>query len=160
MSDAYETRDIEHNGKTYRAEFHYDQDMGAPWKEHCGHGVVSDWTRRDKKPGERVLSENRGKKLFYDVAETMRIAKRDGWGIASDKAMTPGERTAAAVEADFERMRAWCNDEWRWCGVVVFPLTADGDELRSKCESLWGIESDTGEYFNEVIQDLIDQIEG
>ena len=29
--------------------------MGAPWEEHDGHGPVSEWTRRAKRPGEIVL---------------------------------------------------------------------------------------------------------
>lgn len=164
----YETRDIEENGKIYRVEFHTDEDTGAPWEEHDGHGTVSGWENRDKKPGEVVISECRGGKRFYDVTETTRIAKRDGWGLCNDaraelakilgRAPTAGEIRAEAVRLDLERMRAWCNDGWHWCGIVVFPLTDDGDELRSKAQSLWGIESDAGSYFGEVISELISQI--
>ena len=160
MSDYYETRDIEQNGKRYRVEFVFDSDTGAPWKEHDGHGIVSDWERRDKKPGEVVIASDRGAKRFYDVAETTRIAKRDRWGVsnADTSKMTPSEIAALAVKRDMERMRGWCNDDWWWCGVVVFPLSADGDEFTSKTESLWGIESDAGDYFDEVISELIAQI--
>lgn len=161
MSDCYETRDIEQNGTTYRVEFIADYDMGAPWKEYDGYGIVSDWESRDKKPGEVVIaSDRRGAKRFYDVAATTRIAKRDCWGVsnADTSKMTPAQITALAVQRDMERMRDWCNDSWHWCGVSVFPLTADGDELRSKTESLWGIESDAGDYFEEVISELIAQI--
>ena len=160
MSDCYETRDFEQNGTTYRVEFIFDSDTGAPWKEHDGHGVVSDWESRDKKPGEVVIASNRGSKRFYDVAATTRIAKRDGWGLSPEKAsgLTPAQIVAEAVRLDMERMRGWCNDAWHWCGVAVFPLTADGDELRSKTESLWGIESDADDYFKEVIAELIAQI--
>ena len=160
MSECYESRDIEQNGKTYRVEFIADCTMGAPWEEHDGHGVVSDWERRNKKPGEVVIASARGAKRFYDVAETTRIAKRDGWG-ASDtdtSRLTPAQITALAVQRDMEHMRGWCNGDWDWCGVSVFPLTADGDELRSKTESLWAIESDAGAYFDEVISELIAQI--
>lgn len=160
MTDAYETRDIEQNGKTYRVEFIFDSDTGAPWKEHDGHGVVSGWESRDKKPGEVVISEDHGSKRFYDIAATTRIAKRDGWGLAPEKAagLTRAQIVAEAVRLDMERMRGWCNDDWHWCGVSVFPLSEDGDELRSKTESLWGIESDADSYFEEVISDLIAQI--
>lgn len=160
MSYCYESRDIEQNGKTYRVEFIFDSDMGAPWKEHDGCGIVSEWENRDKKPGEVVISEDRGAKRFYDIAETTRIAKRDKWGVsgADTSKMTPAQVTALAVLRDMERMRDWCNGDWYWCGVAVFPLTEDGDELRSKTESLWGIESDSGAYFEEVISQLIVQI--
>ena len=160
MSYVYESRDIEQNCKIYRVEFVFDSDMGAPWKDHDGRGVVSDWESRDKKPGEVVIASDHGSKRFYDVAETTRIAKRDGWGVsdADTSKMTPAQITALAVQRDMERMRDWCNDVWHWCGVSVFPLTADGDELRSKTESLWGIESDADDYFEEVIAGLISRI--
>lgn len=161
MSDCYATRDIEKNGKTYRVEFIFDSDMGAPWEEDDGYGIVSDWESRDKKPGEVVISEDRGAKRFYDIAATTRIAKRDGWGVSDTDTskMTQAQITALAVLRDMERMRGWCNDAWHWCGVSVFPLSKDGDELRSKTESLWGIESDAGDYFEEVISELIAQIQ-
>ncbi len=160
MSDCYATRDIEQNGKTYRVEFIFDSDMGAPWKEHGGHGIVSDWESRNKKPSEIVIASDRGAKRFYDIAETTRIAKRDSWGVsdADTTKMTQAQITAMAVQHDMERMRGWCNGDWHWCGVSVFPLNEDGDELRSKTESLWGIESDAGEYFDEIIYELIAQI--
>ena len=160
MSHVYESRDIEKNGTTYWVEFIVDYGMGAPWKEHDGHGVVSDWERRNKKPGEVVIVEDRGSKRFYDVAETTRIAKRDKWGVsdADTSKMTSAQIAALAVQRDLERMRDWCNDVWYWCGVSVFPLTEDGDELRSKTQSVWGIESDAGAYFDEVISDLIAQM--
>lgn len=54
--------EFEHAGRRYRAEVHHDSDMGAPWEEHYGHGPVSDWTIRDKRPGELVLSvDSRGR---------------------------------------------------------------------------------------------------
>lgn len=160
MSDCYKTRDIEQNSTIYRVEFIVDYDMGAPWEEHEGHGVVSDWENRDKKPGEVVITSDRGAKRFYDIAETTRIAKRDKWAVsdADTSNLTPAQIVSLAVHRDMERMRDWCNDVWHWCSVAVFPLTDAGDELRSKTESLWGIESDADSYFEEVIFELIAQI--
>ena len=160
MSECYETRDFEQNGTTYRVEFIFDSDTGAPWEEHDGHGIVSDWESRDKKPGEVVIAQDRGSKRFYDIAATTRIAKRDGWSVSDvdTSTMTPAQIPALAVQRDLERMRDWCNDAWHWCGVAVFPLTADGDELRSKTESFWGIESDDDSFFDEVISELIARI--
>lgn len=63
-----------------KIEVHHDEHMGEPWKEHDGHGIVSEWVRRDKKPGELVLNESRGSFRYYDFAETLKIARRDGWG--------------------------------------------------------------------------------
>lgn len=159
---AYETKDIEHNGAAYRVEYHYDEDMGAPWEEHDGHGIVSDWTSRSKRAGEVSIAEDRGSHRFYDVAATTELAKRDGWGLSPEEAagLTPGQVTARAVQRDLEFCRGWLNDEWHWMGVVVFPLTVDGDELKSKTQALWGLESTAGDYLDEVAQELIEQIEG
>lgn len=76
-----EERTIE--GRVYRVRINvpYDEDMGAPWEEHDGHGPVSDWTTRDKRPGEWVLASERGSKRYYDAQEANRIAEQDGWGL-------------------------------------------------------------------------------
>lgn len=74
----------EFEGRRFKVTIEQDSDMGEPWKEHDGHGVVSDWERRDKRPGERVLCSERGSKRFYDVQETMKIAYRDGWGLGNE----------------------------------------------------------------------------
>lgn len=71
---AYETRDIQRNGTTYRVEFHFDQDTGAPWKECDGYGIVSNGRRSEKRPGEvRIDSGERNATVrFYDVQETIK----------------------------------------------------------------------------------------
>jgi len=71
----------ERDGFRYVATVHHDSDMGPPWEEHDGHGPVSDWTGRDKRPGELVLCTDRGSRRYYDFAEACRIARRDIWGI-------------------------------------------------------------------------------
>lgn len=75
-TDAVELKD----GYSVRVHVDYDQDMGAPWEEHDGHGPVSEWTTRDKLPGERVLATDRNHRRYYDFAEACKIARRDGWG--------------------------------------------------------------------------------
>lgn len=169
MSDVYYSKTIEHHGKKYLIEHCTDDGHGAPWQEHDGHGVVSDFLSRDKKPGEVVIFTSRGRKRFYDVQATIAIAKRDGWGLSPvaifqhakrlGRTPTPAEVITEAVRLDMEHMRAWCNDQWHWCGIVVTPLTEDGDELRSKSESLWGIESNAGDYLDEVAMELIAQVQ-
>jgi hypothetical protein len=49
------------------------------------------------------------------------------------------------------RLQAWCNDEWRWVGVVVELERPDGWR---KDTSLWGIESDT-DYWRDVARELL-----
>ena len=159
---------IELNGVSYRVTIEHDDTMGAPWEEHDGHGVVSEWTRRDKAPGEVEIASDRSSKRFYNIAATTVIAKRDGWGLGADdltafetrigRKATRKMIVAEAVRRDCERMRQWCNDIWHWCGVIVSQLDEDGDETGEQ-RSLWGIESDCGDYLDEVAQELAEEME-
>lgn len=153
-------RNIEYNGITYRVEIEHDYYAGAPWENSDCHGVISKWTARNKKPGEIILSADRGIKLFYNIQESIIIAQGDGWGIANpDPTLTPAQITAMAVRADFEYLRAWCANEWQYCTICVFPRNADGDELRSKSQYLGGVEDSDPEYLNSVILELIAECE-
>ncbi|MDE2202718.1 MAG: hypothetical protein KGJ38_08320 [Burkholderiaceae bacterium] len=147
---AYRTEHFEHSGRRFVAEYYVDEDMGPPWKVHDGHGPVSDWTRRDKRPGERVLCEDRGARRYYDWQAACKLARKDGWNVEPFDAPNRIER---AVQADFDRLRAWCNDEWHWCGVSVRLDGADENFYHA----LWGIESDAGGYFEEVREELADE---
>lgn len=142
------------NGVLFQAKIVADDCMGAPWIEHDGHGPVSDWTTRPKAPGERVLSQDRSSKRYYDVAEAIRIAKRDGWDAAPYTPVTSGQKAARAVESDFRRLQAWCNDEWRWIGVVVTARCACCNAYTGPSDSLWAIESDSGDYRSDVALEL------
>ncbi len=142
-----------HNGVEYIATVQPDEFHGAPWDECDGHGIVSGWERREKRPGELILSSDRGAHRFYDFAESVKIAKRDGWD-AEPYTGTRGERAARAVRKDFERLQAWCNDAWSYVGVTV--RRADSCGCRGESASLWGVESD---YWKETATELTGEIE-
>lgn len=147
---------FEYKGLTFRFAIERDEGSAEPWVEHDGHGPVSEWTTREKKPGERVLVSDHGSKRYYDWAEAIRIAKRDQWGMAGDEGLSKGAKAERAVQADFDRLKAWCDDEWYWCGVVV-TATQTG---RTYHESLWGIESDSPDYHTEVAYELAERLIG
>lgn len=67
--------------------------------------------------------------------------------------MTARQYAAAAAMADFERLRAWCNDQWSYVGVIV---TASRNGIDLGRASLWGIESDAGDYLLTVANELAD----
>lgn len=154
-----------HKGHVITVEWDRDQDMGVPWKEHDGHGIVSDWTRRDKYPGERLLhQEDRdyGSKRYYDVEATMKLAKKDGWGLTAEDETklaeklghkpTKKEIVAEAVDRDFEFLRAWCSDEWEWkCRLV----TIKGFSYRDSLCGIEGTDETVREYTIEAIQQAI-----
>lgn len=71
---------VERGEYTLTATTEYDNSHGAPWQECDGHGPVSEWTTRDKLPGELVLCSDHGCKHYYDYAEACRAARAEGWG--------------------------------------------------------------------------------
>lgn len=160
-----DTHTIEHNGRTYQVAIVHDDCQRTPWEEEDGHGPVSEWRRRnyagyyDKAPGEMLLCEDRGSARFYDFAEACRIARAEGWDAKPYGTGTKRQQAARAALADFDRLRRWCEGDWCYVGVIVSPLcdccgTPDGD----RAESLWGIESDAGDYLDEVARELADQV--
>lgn len=147
---------IEKNGRTFRVDIERDDDAGAPWECEDGHGPVSEWTTRDKLPGELVLCEDRPHKRYYDFQEAVKIARREGWDTAPYGQGTKGERAARAAMADYERLRRWCNGDWYYCGVIVTDIT-DEDAETDYRSALWGIESDCEDYISGVAQELVDE---
>lgn len=65
--------------------------------------------------------------------------------------MSSREYAAKAAKADFEYLKAWCDDQWCYVGVVV-TASREGVELGSA--SLWGIESNAGDYLLDVANEL------
>lgn len=159
MSEAYKTDTLTQHGKTYRIEWFRDDDAGAPWDNEDGHGPVSEWERRDKKPGEMILHSDRGSHRFYDFAQAVKIARRDGWNTAPYDWPSKGAQAAAAALADFEYLRRWCTDQWNYCGIVV-TLLDDGGNDTDTSSSLWCIEDD-GVFSDHapIIRDLIGDCE-
>jgi len=185
------------DGRVYKVFVCDDDDFTVPWNRSDGHGPVSEWTTRDKRPGEWILSQDRSSRRFYDAAGAMRIALSDGWGLGDEakaellerlavprvvrrsargqpgietvtipgrdrnKPLTRGEIAAEAVRRDFEFLQGWCDDDWRYIGVVVVHVPHGVDAASVKIDyahALWGIESDAGEYMFEVATGLAGEI--
>lgn len=161
MNKAYKTETIELHGASYLVEWFYDEYAGAPWDNSDCHGPVTGWERRDKKPSEIILSSDRGLKRFYDFAEAMRMARRDGWSAPPYIFSSPGEQAHAAVMSDFEYLRRWCDGQWFYCGIVVTMLDEDGEKTQAS-DSICCVEDgghDSAGYQAIIIQDLIGQCE-
>ena len=120
---------------------------------------MSDWTSDPKAPGQMILCTDRRKYRYYDFAEAVNLARRDGWDTKPYGTRKPGERAHAAVMADYNYLRQWCDQQWHYCGIVVTLLDADG-ELDNVSESLWAIEDGlptSNDYHNDVIGELMAQ---
>jgi hypothetical protein len=141
------------HGYDFIATCEPDDYSSEPWNEYDGNGIISEWRPKDsKRPGERILHQDRRSCLFYDWAGTMEKAKREGWGCAHEHA-TAGERRACAVQADFDRWRRYCDGQWSYVFVVV--RLADDPRER---ESLGGIESDCTDHIEETARELAAEI--
>lgn len=173
--EAFHTEIKEVRGLSFRVEHHHDNDMGAPWIEHDGHGSVREVARNwytgqiPKSPGEVVLHDggSRGTTWVYDFAGAVARAKAEGWNTPPYNWRTDGERAAQAVQADMKHLRDWCADRWHWMGVSVTLLVQDADGelvdytgplLKGLVASLWGIESNSGDYLEEVFMELSEPI--
>lgn len=154
-----DTITAQHDGFTLTATIHADNDYGSPWDECDGHGPVSDWTSRDKKPGELILSSDRSSKRFYDYAEACKIAARDGWGMTGGKLTGESKRAYAARAAmhDYKALKAWCNDEWSYCGVAVTVSRNDVQLTGDYNHALWGIERNYPGSDNSYLRDVANE---
>ena len=170
MSYRLESFDFDHAGKTFLAEIYTDGDSCAPWGDSDGHGIVSEWETRSKLPGEWILSEYGNDRRFYDAQETMKKARAESWGLSEPalaklceslgRPATRGEIVAAAVRADFEFLRGWCNGDWHYVGVCVRALDDDGEAIGEPFNNaLWGVESGDTAYIREVAAELASEIE-
>jgi len=93
----------------------------APWLESEGHGPVSDWTTRDKRPGELVLSEDGRARRFYDFSAACKLARADGWDAAPCNTGQESKRQQAqkAALSDFGYLRRWCAGQSDYGGTDV-----------------------------------------
>lgn len=129
MSDYFDTDTETYRDYQITVGWFYDEDLGPPWKEHDGHGIVSDWEYRDKKPGELILNKDGSAKRFYDFTGSLEIAKHDGWGLTGEakealakklgRAPTEREVRVESVMRDFKYLKDWCHNKWFWCGFDV-----------------------------------------
>ena len=146
------------NNQSFAVDWSPDPDMGPPWKEEDGHGPVSEWTRRSKRPGEMVLCSDRGCRRYYNFQSAVKIARLEGWGVGGGigPGRTAGERAHNAALADFEYLRRWCNDEWQYQTVSVTPLDSDGERVESETQYLGGCAGDE-DYLMSVAQELAEE---
>lgn len=152
----------------FQVEIEHDIACGAPWEEHDGHGPVSVWTTRKKKPGEWVMSQDHHHRRYYDFEEAMRIAKRDGWGVSEEEIKafelkhgskpTKAQVAEMAVRQDFEYLSGWSNDEWSWQFVKVTLLDPEGNPTNVNAV-LGGVESLDNQPYEtamELAEDIVE----
>jgi hypothetical protein len=147
------------DGFTCIATVYWDDDSSPPWRREDGHGPVSDWTTRAKEPGERVLNQAHNSKWYYDFAEAVKIARRDGWDAEPVGTGTTGQKAERAAEHDYKVLKAWCDNEWCYCGVAVVVSRAGVKLTGEYNHALWSIEANypgsDNAYLAEVANELL-----
>ena len=77
-------------GLTFQARIEQDDQHAAPWEEHDGHGVVTNWipysecyeAPYDERGQYWILSEDRSAGMrFYNVIASFEKAKAEQWGL-------------------------------------------------------------------------------
>lgn len=160
MKTLYDNETFEHNGHRFRVHFDYDDWSSAPWEDYDGHGPVRKENQphrngySTKRPGERPLNraDRNEYQFYYDWQEAMRIAKRDGWNTAPYDAPNKALR---AVQADFDYLSAWCNNEWQYVIVTVDLMNDNGETIES--DSIGMVES-WKDYDSEIAYQIADAL--
>lgn len=138
---------MKYKGYLFTIEVDYDEFEEPPWLHCDGHGPVSDWTTRDKKPSEVVLWTVGGANLYYDFSRAMKKAKEERWDAAPYGQGTKGERAERAVRADIKYLRDYIDNVWVY---VTLSVTLRGSGYTT---SLGGVEydySENGHWMTEV----------
>jgi len=129
--------DIEYEYRGCQVKIEVDYDPGildVPWVEYDGHGIISEWEHRPKGPGERILVENCGARMFYNVQQTQALALRDGWGVDPQtvenyESLTRRQIAALAVDRDFEYCRQFATGERFWLVASYTIRDENGDVI-------------------------------
>ena len=163
MEDVYGTETISSaKGNKFKMELAYDDIGDKPWEWCEGHGEVSEWTTRDKKPGKVVLCIDGRSKRYYDMQGAVKLARRE-W-VSKDSENTLGQNAVKAAQADFEHLRAWCDGNWWYACLHVVMLDNEGEELDGYDEYLGSVEDGYNKkfagYVMDCAQELAAEIEG
>ena len=162
MEDVYGTETISSDkGNKFKIELAYDYIVDKPWEEDVRYGRVSEWTTRDKRPGEVLLCIDGRSRLYYDMQKAVKLARRE-W-VSKDSENTLGQNAVKAAQADFEHLRAWCDGKWWYAILRVVMLDDEGEELDGYDDYLGSVEDGYGRKFAgsvmECAQELAQQIE-
>ena len=141
------------NGYNFIIVNELDDDI-APWG-YCDNeaDLITDWTRRDKKPGEMVLCKDHGHSRFFDYQKACKFALKEQWG-SRDSLPTDTKKQIASKAALnlFNYWRSWFYDEWTYRYVEITLINPDTNQETDFIESCGGIE-DLNDYDQDWIKE-------
>lgn len=138
---------VEVDGREFIIDVTGDDGCDLPWECCDGHGPVSEWTQRAKRPGERVLSQDGRYFRYYDWQEAAKMARRDGWNAEPYDA--PG-RIQRAVQSDFDFLRRFCEGQWCYLTVRARVLDEEGEPDDDSAEYCGMVESDDMDHVLDI----------
>jgi len=151
----YDGSTFTHEGLEFHVRIEPDDNYDPPWERSDGHGPVrlARGTPHTcgKRAGERILHSDRHTVWLYDWQKACELARRDGW---NTKPYDAPNRIERAVQADFDFLRRWLDEQWCYVGVCV----SLADQAPDYAHSVWGIESDASDYIEETAHELADEI--
>lgn len=96
---------------TIKVEWLEEYDNTPPWEFCDSLGEVSDWQyNHTKGSGEMILCKDRGSARYYDFAQAVANLRSQGLS---------GEDAHNGAMAEYNRFKAWCNDEWYYLTAKV-----------------------------------------
>ena len=133
-SEPYKTTVIEYRGFKIAFNWHYDEYAELPWQFCDCYGVVSEWSRRDKKPNEMLLHISNGYNRFYDFKESVKSFKRQGYD---------GKQANDIALDAFKHLQKFCRDQWFYLTCETQVTDSNGNEVKFLCDNVSMIESDS-----------------
>lgn len=130
------------NGWKIKFKTQYDTDHEPPWEDCDGMGVVTDCIHGvtdEEKYGWELYSGHYTHR-YFDWRATLPIAIKEGWDAPPYGSGTKQEQAMRAMRKTFEFLHGWCNDNWRYVGLIVTLYDENDEELGE--DSCWGFESE------------------
>ena len=116
---------------TIKIEWLEEFDNTPPWQFCDSLGEVSEWKYNHTKGShEMIVCKHRSEARYYDFAEAVANLRSQG---------VSGEDAHNSAMAEYNRFRAWCNDEWYYLTAkVTISGIPDYEEYLGMIESDYG----------------------
>jgi hypothetical protein len=129
--------------------------------------MVNQFTMRDGVSREQKVHIKWSKKIIADEYQEAPDANDDGFWPSRDKNsagyVLPENFDSEQAKAE-QRMLDWQRGEWYYCGVIaeceiLIPIGNNSFRVMTLSSAgLWGIESDAGDYLDEVFEEEKDSL--
>ncbi len=148
------------NGYEFKIINELDDEF-TPW-EFCDNeaDLITDWTRRDKKPGEMVLCKDHGYNRFFDYQKACKFALKEQWGSRNSLPTDTKKQIASKAALNlFNYWRSWCHDEWAYRYISITLIDPDTNletDFMDSCGCIEDLNNYDQDWINENADVLIE----